>query len=102
MCSGCGGKRTQRVATGKARGYIWPEDLCNVCPPSQMESHCDFGMGSDPFRGAECNDNLCTDKCSGMHDAAQATLVGAQVMLDHEDHYGKGFADFQNPTGGIR
>ena len=105
---------------GKRQGMVWHEELCNTCTPAQMESHCDFTSGvvtqtglagqggnregtasniNDPFRGALCQDNLCTNKCVGKHDAAQAELVGAVVRMDHDDHYGTGFADFQNPTG---
>ena len=105
---------------GKRQGMVWHEELCNVCTPIQMESHCDFtsgvvtqtglsGIGGnregtssnivDPFRGALCQDNLCSNKCVGKHDAAQAALVGAVVAIDHGDHYGTGFVDYQNPTG---
>jgi hypothetical protein len=105
---------------GKRQGMVWHEELCNSCTPVQMESHCDFTSGvvtqtglaghggnregtasniDDPFRGALCQDNLCSNKCVGKHDAAQAELVGAVVRMDHDDHYGTGFADYQNPTG---
>ena len=105
---------------GKALGFIWHEDLCNVCTPAQMESKCEYrypwqdGGGGDvnnahpagstpdivgPFGGALCQDNECSNKCVGKHDAAQAELVGARVAIDHNDHYGTGFADFVNPTG---
>jgi hypothetical protein len=41
----------------------------------------------------------CTDKCRGMHDAAVATLSGAQSCHENGDvchggHYGLGFANF--------
>ena len=26
-------------------------------------------------------------------------MIGAVVAIDHDDHYGTGFADYQNPTG---
>eukprot|EP01043_Picozoa_sp_COSAG02_P045634 COSAG02_NODE_4196_length_5640_cov_5.220770_1_plen_444_part_10 len=105
---------------GKRQGMVWHEELCNTCTPAQMESHCDFTSGvvtqtglaghggnregtssniNDPFRGALCQDNLCSNKCAGKHDAAQAELVGAVIAIDHDDHYGTGFADYQNPTG---
>jgi hypothetical protein len=105
---------------GKRQGMVWHEELCNTCTPAQMESHCDFTSGvvtqtglagqggnregtssniNDPFRGALCQDNLCTNKCAGKHDASMAELVGAVVAIDHGDHYGQGFVDFINPTG---
>ena len=115
---------------GKRQGMVWHEELCNTCTPAQMESHCDFTMGTvtqtglagsgehshgpdghgdnrmgtasninDPFRGALCQDNLCSNKCVGKHDAAQAELVGATVAINHDDHYGTGFVDYLNPTG---
>ena len=105
---------------GKRQGMVWHEELCNVCTPIEMESHCDFTSGvvtqtglaghggnregtasniQDPFRGALCQDNLCSNKCVGKHDAAMAELVGAQIAINHGDHYGQGFVDFINPTG---
>ena len=110
---------------GKQLGFIWHEDLCNTCTPAQMESACDYaypwnaggpgttthapgtgnaGSGTPgsvvgDFGGAMCQDNLCTDKCVGKHDAASAVLVGAVVDDSHADHYGLGFVDFLNPTG---
>jgi len=76
---------------------VWHEELCNTCTPAQMLSNCEYG--NNPYGGALCNDNLCSDRCAGLHDAAQATLVGAVVATDHSDHYGLGFVDFINPTG---
>ncbi len=105
---------------GKRQGMVWHEELCNVCSPIEMESHCDYTSGvvtqtglaghggnregtasniQDPFRGAMCQDNLCSNKCVGKHDASMAELVGAQVAINHGDHYGQGFVDFINPTG---
>jgi hypothetical protein len=104
---------------GKALGFIWHEDLCNVCTPAQMESKCEYrypwqdGGGGDvnnahpagstpdivgPFGGALCHDNECSNKCVGKHDASLATLVGAVAAENHDDHYGRGFVDFVNPT----
>jgi hypothetical protein len=84
---------------GKQRGYRWHEELCNVCTPAQMLSNCTYPQPGNPYSKIECNDNLCTNKCVGMHDAAMAAVKGAKVAKDHSEHYGLGFVDFINRKG---
>lgn len=47
------------------------------------------GQGSvvGDFGGAICQDNLCSNKCVGKHDAAQAQLSGAVAATNHGDHW---------------
>ena len=46
----------------------------------------------------QCDPNLCTNKCAGMHDAYDAVMVGA-VKNKQATAYGKGIGNFINKLG---
>ena len=84
---------------GKARGNIWHSELCNTCTQADYTIQCavaqqaahddqtnDATHGAGAVQGSgptsvegqmQCDSNLCTNKCRGLHDAYDAVMVGA-------------------------
>ena len=107
---------------GRAQGEVWHSELCNTCTAADYQSVCQAAHAGDCLDGGgrpipgcnnagvvqgagpssvgqiQCDDNLCTNKCRGLHDAFDATLVGAVAQKDGSA-YGKGIANFINARG---
>lgn len=105
---------------GRRAGNIWHSELCNTCAAGDYQHVCRAAQtgecldgGGNPIPGCianaqgthstpstvgqvQCDTNLCTNKCRGLHDAFDADVVGA-VVQKVSGAYGKGIANFINP-----
>ena len=106
---------------GRKAGNIWHSDLCNACSQQDYTTQCQVaesgenldgggnqiigqngytqGAGPTSVQGQmQCDPNLCTNKCRGLHDAYDALMVGAVKQKD-SSAYGKGIGNFINAVG---
>jgi hypothetical protein len=107
---------------GRRGGNIWHSELCNACTAGDYQHVCQPAQtgecldgGGNPIPGCmaqaqgnhadpsavgqiQCDTNLCTNKCRGLHSAFDADVVGA-VVQKVPGAYGKGIANFVNARG---
>ena len=102
---------------GRRTGHLWHSELCNTCAAGDYQNVCQAantgecldgggrpipgcmataqGAGPSSVGQIQCDTDLCTNKCRGLHDAFDATVVGA-VVQKVPGAYGKGIANFVN------